>query len=523
MTNKSDIYTSSLRNNIVIAFVLVIVLWAIITNTFILKILQEVMQDEGLDKAVINHIGRDFMLTWTGLTILSSAIALFVALFISNTITQPIKKLSLGIADMTSGKYDTRIEVSSKDEVGRLSSGFNVMAERIHDVLDKLQSSEEKYKLLFESLAASVTVIDEKGIILMINNMGAKYLGGVPKDFIDKSIYDILPDLSDVLARRYAVMFESGRGNVFEDIVQLPHGGTRWFMTDHIILKDIKTGASNIQVISYDITQRKKDEETLVKAMKEIETWSGELERRVSVRSEELRKSHMRLIQSEKLSAMGELAAGLAHELNSPLAGLLPLLEKYRGREDENSEEYREMTLMLNGCLHMAKIVRDFGSFSRDDRSEFVRLDVNDLIESTLSFGGGQMSKKGIEVIKEFSSNIPAVIGNRTELQQVILNMITNARDALEKGGRFTITTGVSEDQAHVFIEFADNGTGIEKHVIDRLFQPFFTTKGQGEGIGLGLSVSYGIIKNHHGQITVDSEPGKGARFTVLLPVETQP
>ncbi len=521
MTIKTNTSSASLRNNIIIAFVLVIVLWAIITNTFILKILQDVMNEEGLDKSVINNIGRHFMLTWTGLTILSSSIALFVALLLSNTITQPIKKLSLGMADMTAGKYDTRIEVSVKDEVGRLSSGFNLMAERIQKVLEELQSSEEKYKLLFESLAASVTVIDEKGIILMINNLGAKYFGGVPDNYIGKSLYKIFPDSADMLVRRHAEIFESGQCGVFEDLLQLPYGEKKWFMSDIMVLKDTKSDSYSIQIISYDITERKKAEDALRRAKEEIETWSGELERRVRVRTEELRKSHLRLIQSEKLSAMGELAAGLAHELNSPLAGLLPLIEKYRAREDENSEEHREMTLMLNGCLHMAKIVRDFGSFSRDDRRDFTRLDINDLIESTLSFGEGQLTRKGIEIIKEFGSDIPAVLGNRTELQQVILNMMTNARDVLEKGGRFTIITGVSEDRANVFMEFADNGIGIEKDDLDRLFHPFFTTKGQGEGIGLGLSVSYGIIKHHRGQIMVDSKPGKGARFTVLLPVET--
>jgi signal transduction histidine kinase len=234
--------------------------------------------------------------------------------------------------------------------------------------------------------------------------------------------------------------------------------------------------------------------------------------------TDEIKISQAQLIQSEKLSAMGQLSAGLAHELNSPLAGLFPLLEKYRDSAEEGSKEHTHMTLMFDACKHMAKVIRDFGSFSRDPKGEYAELDIEEVIEDTLSFGSGQLIKKGIQLIRDYANGLPKVRGDKTELQQVVLNMISNACDAMPDGSEFVIKTGFSKDKNKVIMEYSDSGIGIEKENLDRIFDPFFTTKEVGKGVGLGLSVSYGIIKNHEGEITVDSEYGKGTRFRIFLP-----
>ncbi|MEK7307483.1 MAG: ATP-binding protein, partial [Nitrospirota bacterium] len=220
----------------------------------------------------------------------------------------------------------------------------------------------------------------------------------------------------------------------------------------------------------------------------------------------------------EKLAAMGRLSAGLAHELNSPLAGLLPLLDKYRNREKEGTNEFREMTLMLKACEHMAMIVRDFSAFSRRPSEERTRLNINDVIESTLSFTAGSLEKKEIKIIRQYGEPLPDILGNKTELQQVLINLLTNARDAMPNGGQITIKTLLSADKENVIMEFIDTGTGIEKENLSRILDPFFTTKGIAEGTGLGLTVSYGIIKNHEGHISITSKPGKGAKFIISLP-----
>jgi two-component system NtrC family sensor kinase len=259
----------------------------------------------------------------------------------------------------------------------------------------------------------------------------------------------------------------------------------------------------------------------LESAKNEIEVWNKELEQRARDKTRELVKSKEQLIHSEKLSAMGQMAGGLAHELNSPLAGLLPLIEKHKDSVEKDSEEYNEFSLMLKASVHMAKIVKDFGSFSRESKGEFSALHLHEVIEDTLSFSSARLKQRRIKIIKEYEDKLPKVLGDKTGLQQVVLNIITNARDAMSEGDSLTIKTNTCEENKHVCMQFIDTGTGIEHSIIDKIFNPFFTTKRPGEGTGLGLSLSYGIITNHKGEIFVESEHGKGATFSVRLPAIT--
>ncbi len=235
-------------------------------------------------------------------------------------------------------------------------------------------------------------------------------------------------------------------------------------------------------------------------------------------KADELIKSQSQLVQSEKLSAMGEMAGGLAHELNSPLAGLLPMIEKYRDAEQEGTQAYKELTLMLTACKYMAQIVRDFGAFSRESKGEFDALNLNDVIEETLSFSAGRFKYKSIKLIKEYADDLPDIKGAKTELQQVIINILGNAFDAISNEGEITIKTFSAENKKRVIMEFIDNGVGIEQKKLDKIFDPFYTTKRPGKGTGLGLSLSYAIIDRHKGKMLVRSEVGKGTRFSISLP-----
>jgi signal transduction histidine kinase len=296
------------------------------------------------------------------------------------------------------------------------------------------------------------------------------------------------------------------------------NGDIRWVREKADVVFD--EDGSGIYAIGFtqDITSHKQIENELVDAKKEIEQWNTELEARVKEKTDKLKKSQNLLIQSEKLSAMGKMAGGMAHELNSPLAGLVPMLELHKKRELEGSKKFEEVDLMLKTALHMAKIVKDFCVFSRKSKSEFRALSLNEVIEDTLSFSAVRLKHKGINVKKELSGRLPLVLGDKTELQQVVLNMISNALDAMNEGGSYVITTEVSEDNNKIKMQFIDDGSGIAKENLNKIFDPFFTTKKEGEGTGLGLSVSYGIIKNHNGEITVESEPGKETSFSVYIP-----
>lgn len=267
--------------------------------------------------------------------------------------------------------------------------------------------------------------------------------------------------------------------------------------------------------------ERRQYEKKLKEAKKEISEWNKELEMRVREKTEELLKSEAQLIQAEKLSSLGQLAAGAAHELNSPLTGLISMTRNYRDNAEKDSEEYRHFSLMYKACEYMAKIVNDFKTFSSKSKGDHTECNLTEIIESSLSLVTNELKLKNIQLNKELADELPDVKGDKTELQQVVLNIITNAVDAMTDNGRLIIRTGISRDDNSVMIEFIDNGCGIRKKYINKVFEPFFTTKAHGKGTGLGLSVSYAIINNHGGKITVESEIGKETKFTVSLPVVT--
>ena len=279
---------------------------------------------------------------------------------------------------------------------------------------------------------------------------------------------------------------------------------------------------SSRAVLQDEITERNKAEEELKKVHEEIEAWNRELETRVREKTDELIKSQAQVVQADKLSSIGQMAAGIAHELNSPLTGLISMISHYKKGAEKDSKEHRELSLMSSACEYMAKIVKDFNTFSCKSRGEITECNLNEIIESSLGLITNELKAKNIQITKDHADEHPMIIkGDRTELQQVAMNIIRNAVDAMDDGGELVIKSGISEDKSSVILKFIDNGCGIKKENIDSVFEPFFTTKPPGKGTGLGLSVSYAIVKNHEGKIKVESEAGKGTEFEVLLPAVT--
>jgi PAS domain S-box-containing protein len=285
-------------------------------------------------------------------------------------------------------------------------------------------------------------------------------------------------------------------------------------------IENVSTVESMLQIFAARAAaelERRKYDKKLKEAKEEIEEWNKELEIRVREKTKELLKSEAQLIQAEKLSSIGQLAAGVAHELNSPLTGLISMTRNYRDKAEKDSEEYRHFSLMYKACEYMANIVNDVNSFSSKSKGDHMECNLTEIIESSLSLVTNELKLKNIQLNKEYADEIPAVKGDKTELQQVVLNITTNSIDAMTDNGRLVIKTGISRHKNGVIMEFIDNGCGIGKKDINRVFEPFFTTKPHGKGTGLGLSVSYAIINNHGGKITVDSKLRKGTKFTIYL------
>jgi PAS domain S-box-containing protein len=222
------------------------------------------------------------------------------------------------------------------------------------------------------------------------------------------------------------------------------------------------------------------------------------------------------LQHSEKMASIGLLAAGVAHEVNTPLAGISSYTQMARAQVDGEHPAASLLEKIEKQTFRAAKIINNLLNFSRFHGPEFESLDVNKVLADVLSLVEHQLEAAHIKVRKELASALPAVRGNENRLQQVFFNLILNARDAMPRGGWLTLVTGADDDV--VLVEIKDTGDGIRHEDIKRIYDPFFTTKGMGRGTGLGLSVSYGIVQEHGGAIFVSSAPGQGTAFQVTLP-----
>ncbi|NWF91803.1 MAG: PAS domain S-box protein [Syntrophaceae bacterium] len=238
-----------------------------------------------------------------------------------------------------------------------------------------------------------------------------------------------------------------------------------------------------------------------------------------------LQQTHVQLVSSEKMASLGKLAAGIAHEINNPLGGILIysslLMEDLR----EDDPKRADLERIVQEAGRCKEIVKSLLEFARQTEPKMEPTDINRAITDGLFFLENQALFHNIRIIKQLDPFLPFVRGNAGQIKQVFMNIIVNAGEAMHGNGTLTITTTPSPDRKMVFVEFTDTGEGIAEENLTRIFDPFFTTKDVGKGTGLGLSTSYGIVESHGGKIRVKSKVGEGTTFTIELPVypETQP
>jgi len=232
-----------------------------------------------------------------------------------------------------------------------------------------------------------------------------------------------------------------------------------------------------------------------------------------------MQAANRKLVQSEKLASIGSLAAGMAHEINNPVGIIAARTDcmiieaKEKGLDPQIVED---LMVINRHSGRIADITRSLLTFARQSHAEHVPLDVNSVVEDALFLIEKQLVKEGIRLVRDLSPASPRVMGNGNRLQQVLLDLINNARDAMKDGGTVTVKTGGQGGRVEITV--ADTGEGIDEETIDKIFDPFFTTKEVGKGTGLGLAVAYGIIEDMGGTIEVRSVKGKGASFTISLP-----
>lgn len=249
-------------------------------------------------------------------------------------------------------------------------------------------------------------------------------------------------------------------------------------------------------------------------------TLNNELEQRVERRTLELQKTQRQYLHAEKLSAIGKLSASIAHEFNNPLQGILSVLKGLKRRAIMDEEDKELLDEAIEEGDRIRNLIRNLQEFNRPSTDRKNLLNLNDILDSVLMLYKNDFKGKRITVVRDYAEQLPEILAVSDQIKQVFLNMLTNAADACHRpGGVITIKTW-QENKEMVATAIKDTGIGIQPSDIDLIFQPFYTTKPEVKGTGLGLSVSYGIIKNHRGEIRVESSPEEGSTFTVLLPIK---
>jgi len=311
----------------------------------------------------------------------------------------------------------------------------------------------------------------------------------------------------------------------------------------YLPLRDLGEGATRLAKgdLANAIPVRSKDEfgqlavsfNTMTTALRkshvDLENWGRTLEQKVEEATRELHKAQAQTARNEKLASVGLLAAGIAHELNNPLTGVLTFAYLVRKNLPDDSRDAEDLDLVIHETKRCAGIIRRLLDFSREKTPEKAYGNLNDIIEETLKLIEQPAQVEDIELITDLDEDLPLIWLDENLIKQVIMNMLVNARHAIEDGGSITVKTrlreakdcpeSVATNGDMVEIAIRDSGCGIPQKDLQKIFDPFFTTKGVGKGTGLGLSVSHGTVESHRGAIEVESVTGEGTEFRIYLAV----
>ncbi|MBW1975802.1 MAG: PAS domain S-box protein [Deltaproteobacteria bacterium] len=362
----------------------------------------------------------------------------------------------------------------------------------------ELRQSEDRYRSLVESAEDFIFTVTQDGMIGSINSFMARFFGISPSDANNKPVYSLFPpDAASRLMEMVDYTLTNGRSCRKEIEVALKPTENPMFLSVTICPFGFEAHHQSVALcIARDLT--------------------------------EYRKLERQLINAEKLASLGTLAAGVAHEINNPLGVILGFCDLLKEKFPPGSEEYEDLLIIEKQGSLCKGVVENLLSFARKKGAENGGVDVNACIIELLRLVGHSLELDNIQVVTDLRENLPPIDADQGELQQVFLNLITNARAAMKKGGTLSIRTFSDHSKAQVIVEVADTGEGIPEEHMDRIFEPFFTTKPEGEGTGLGLFVTYGIVTKYGGAITCESpinrsEAGKGGTlFRITLPAVIQ-
>lgn len=381
-----------------------------------------------------------------------------------------------------------------------------------------LKESEQKYRSIFENAVEGIFQSTVKGHFISINPATAHMHGYDSPEEMIKAVFDIEAQLYVDQERRkeyVRLLKDKERVENFEAEMYRKDGSKIWTSMN---VRAVRDDAGNILYFEgaiEDITERKLAEEKLHILLAEIEDKNRELHKAYA----ELKTSEASLVQSEKMSSLGLLSAGIAHELKNPLGIILQGINYVQlSVEDEMMKEVCERT--KKSAIRADTIIQNLLNFARQTPPSLGETDICLLIEEVLVMVEHQMSLRNIKVIRNFSSDIPAINVDSNQMKQVFINIFINATDAMKDGGTISITIMQElnkEEQPCIAIKITDTGKGIPEDVLSKVFDPFYTTKRNSGGTGLGLSVTKGIIDHHRGSIDIESKIGEGTTITIMF------
>lgn len=402
--------------------------------------------------------------------------------------------------------------------------GIEDLTER--EITKELLEANRSFTVILENMAEGVLQLTREREIIFVNTAAAALFAAPEEKLLSTDFFAYFSGDSRV---RVAAIFAGWQGQPqeFGEEESIWVGGRQVTMQ----LLPVRDGqGETMLVILHDVTERKANEAELVRYREhleeevrrrtvDLEEAHAQLEERVAERTAEIEKLYKQLLHAEKMSAVGKLAASIAHEFNNPICGIRNVLEglSRRGRLDD--ENCRLVELAIRECDRVAKLTSDLQSFNRPTSGKVSEVDLHAALEDILLLCKKEFRNRNITLLRRYAEGVPPIHAVADQIKQVFLNILTNAREAVgEEGGTVTVATEVKGDQ--VLVHVADTGSGIAVKDMEHIFEPFFSTKPEVKGTGLGLAVSYGIIERHGGTIKAQSEPGQGTRFTVALPLE---
>ena len=353
---------------------------------------------------------------------------------------------------------------------------------------EELSRSEKKYRRIFEGSMDMIFILNDQGRFLDINEAGLSSLGyGNRDEVIEKVGLADLFDSSDDYRQLVRDLQSNGYVKDRQCHMKAEDGSDIFVLVSASVRTDDTGKVLSYEGMAKDITAR----------------------------------LHMerQLQQADKLASLGQISTGLAHEINNPLGVMLGYTQLLLRDHNPGTQTYDDLKTIEKHARNCKTVVEDLLKFARGTRTTKSSIDVNSCISEVISLLGHQFELDNITVDTSLDRSVPPLVADGEKLKQVFMNLLMNAKQAISGKGRIEVNTRLDSSGRNVLVSISDNGCGIPDSQLDKIFDPFFTTKPVGEGTGLGLSVSYGIIQDHEGRIDVESRPGKGSTFTLVLPV----